>query len=379
MCSRILICEEEGTVDEKRTDLKAALRELAAEDSGNVGRHVGLKRLIAYRQGRLPAAEREALQEHLSLCTRCAGLLLELRDFEAASAQAGAAGPEDLRQEAWDSLAQHLPRKGSAIRPITSADRREAPRRRLPYFIYGAAAALLLAVVGLSVWSMVRPEKVRTLSADPQVLERLTDLEERLKEREEELAAARHSLAEAERQLAAAHGEIQGREKRPEQATSQVRQLETRVAELTSALEELRRNPQAPPGRIAVASREIAVSVSPRFVLRGQESSESRLLRAGGAVNPVQIPAQEDRFTVGLSLADHPVYGEYRFELMDREGEVLWAGRRQGKALQGDAGTSVSVAGLAPGLYRLRVEGLYPDRSELLAEYLLKVLQGTES
>lgn len=364
-------------MDENRTDLKAALRELAAEDSGNVGRHVGLKRLIAYRQGRLPAAEREALQEHLSLCTRCAELLLELRDFEAASAQGGAAGPEALRQEAWDSLAQHLPRKGSEIRPITSAARREAPRRPLRLSVYGLAAALLLAIVGLSVWN--GREKVTGYrgTEGPGVLERVMELQERLKEREQKLAAVRRSLAEAERQLAAARGQIKDLETRPERDASQVRQLESRVAELTSALEELRRAPQAPVerDRIAAASPAIEVSVAPRFTLRGQEPSAASLLRAGGAVNPVRIPAEEDRFTVGLSLEDHPVYDEYRFELLDREGEVLWAGHRQGKTLQGDAGTSVSVAGLVPGLYRLRVEGLYPDRSELLAEYLLEVLR----
>lgn len=370
----MLIYEEEGTVDEKRTDLKAALRELAAEESGHIGRHIGLKRLIAYRQGRLPAAEREALQEHLSLCTRCAGLLLELRDFETASAQGSAAGPEALRQEAWDSLAEHLPRKGSAIRPIPSAAHPEAPRRRLPHFLSGAAAALLLAIVGFSLWSGLDLRGTDRAS----MLEQVMELQEQLKERDEELAAVQRSLAEAERQLAAARGQIQDLEKRPEQDSDEVRQLEARVAELTTALEELRRAPQTPPDRIAAASRGIAVSIAPRFALRGQESSDNRLLRAGGAVNRVQIPDQEDRFTMGLSLENHPVYEEYRFELMDREGEVLWAGRRPGRALQGDAGTSVSVTGLAPGLYRLRVEGLSPNRSELLAEYLLEVLQGTK-
>jgi anti-sigma factor RsiW len=71
-----------ANVNEKRIDLKAALREIAGEESGGAGPHVGSKRLIAYREGTLPPAEREAVQEHLSLCKRCTGLLLELRDFE---------------------------------------------------------------------------------------------------------------------------------------------------------------------------------------------------------------------------------------------------------------------------------------------------------
>jgi len=346
-------------VDEKRTDLKAALRELAAEEAADVGPHVGLKRLIAYRRGKLPVAEREALQEHLSLCPKCAERLLELRDFEATSAGGGAAGPESLRQSAWESLSQRLPWKVSAIRPITGGARRGAPRLRAPRFLVGLAAALLLAAIGLSVWSVVTIRQER---------QRLTRLEQQLQEREEALAAARLSLAEAGRQLAAARA-------RPEREANRVHELEARVAELTSTLEDLKAR-QTPERRdqTAVASREIEVSVAPLFVLRGQEAPESGFLRGGGAVNAVQIPAQAKGFTAALSLDDHPAYDEYRLELIDRDGKVLWTARRPGKALLGDAGTTVSVQGLGPGRYRLRIEGLHPDKTELLADYLLDVV-----
>jgi hypothetical protein len=359
-------------VDEKRIDLRDALRELAAEESGDIGPHLGLKRLIAYRQGTLPAAERETVQEHLSLCARCTGLLLELRDFEAAAAR-GEAGPDSLRQEAWDSLVQRLPAKTPTVRPIASPAPREAPRRHhVSRFVYAAAAVLLFAVVGLALWAVITNQNSR---------QRLMQLERRLEEREAAIAALQRSLAESERQLAAARGQIQDLDKaRIDPRPGHEEELEARVAELTSALEELRRTTQAPQGsgRPIVASRAIEITVTPRFAVRGQERPESGLLRAGGAVNPVRTPPQADRFTVALSLADHPLYGEYRLELIDRDGELLWAGRRPGKALLGDAGTRVSVSGLAPGLYRLRIEGLHPDRSELLAEYLLEVeRQGT--
>ena len=352
-------------MDENRTDLKAALRELAAEESADIGPHVGLKRLIAYRRGTLPTAEREGLQEHLSLCPRCAGLLLELRDFEAASAGGGAPGPESLRQNAWESLARRLPWKVSAIRPIAGAARRGSPgpgfqrNLRAPRFLVGLAAALLLAVLGLSIWAAVTLQRER---------QRLSRLEQRLEEREEALAAARRSLAEAERQLAAARA-------RPEREARRVHELEARVAELTSTLEDLRKARQAPERRdqTAVASREVEVSVAPRFVLRGQETPEGGFLRGGGAVNTVQIPAQAKSFTAAVNLDDHPASNEYRLELIDRDGKVLWTARRPGKALLGDDGTSVSVSGLGPGRYRLRIEGLHPRGSDLLAEYLLEV------
>ena len=338
--------------DEKRTDLKAALRALADEESAGAGPHVGLKRLIAYRRGALPAAEREAAQEHLSLCPRCTALLGELRDFETAAAHGDAAGPEPLREEAWESLAERLPRKGSAIRPIAGGRRKASRPWHASSVAYGVAAALLLAILGLAVWATitVRQERRRTAL-----------LEQRLNDKETALTAAQRSLAEAERQLAAARGQS---------STDQVQQLTARVAELTSALEKLRRTK---PTGTAVASRNLEVSVAPRFSLRGQESPDTGLLQANGTINPVHIATSGDRFTVALSLADRPAYDQYRFELMNRAGEVLWAGHRPASALLGDAGTSVSLTGLAPGLYRLRIEGLHPDRSELVAEYALKI------
>lgn len=340
-------------MDENSTDPKA-LRELASEESEDIGPHVGLESLIAYRQGTLPAAEREALQEHLSLCQQCAGLLLELRDFEAASAGDVAAGPESLRQEAWESLARQLPWKVSEIRPIAGAAGRQAPRQRAPRLLIGLAATLLLAVLGLSVWAAIT---------------RLSVLEKRLDEREKALSVTRQSLAEAERQLAAARA-------RPEREVSRVHELESQIAELTSALEEIRRTRQTPdtPDQTVVASREIAVSVSPRFVLRGQETPESGFLRGGGAVNAVPIPAQAKGFKVAISVDDRSGYDEYRLELFDQAGKVLWNARRPKAAFLGDDGTSVSVSGLGPGRYRLRIEGLHPRGSDLLAEYLLEVV-----
>jgi hypothetical protein len=331
-----------------------------SDDDLTPGPHVGTRRLIAYREGTLPEAEREALQEHLSLCPRCTGLLRDLRDFEAAAAGAVEAGPEPLRQEAWESLVRRLPRVQTppGVRPIATLP----PRRRpVPYFVYAAAAALLLAVIGLSIWSavMVRQER-----------RRLAGLEQRLEERESALAAAQRSLAETERQLQAARGHIQDLQKEA-QPDTRATELEARIAELTADLEKLRRTPRLPGGhdRITAGPRQIDLSIAPRFALRGQEPGDG-VLRGGGAVNPVR---QADRVTLAVDLSDHPVHPEYRFELVDQDGKVLWAGRRPGRSLLGDAGTTLSLTGLAPGNYRLRIEGLSPDRTELLGEYLLEV------
>lgn len=322
----------------------------------HISPHVGTKRLIAYREGKLSEAESEAVQEHLSLCPRCTGLLRELRDFEAASAGAVEPGPDSLRQEAWESLVKRLPRQTAPeVRPVASLP---APRRPVPALLYAAAAALLLAVIGLSVWAavMVRQERRRLAAA-----------EQRLEERESALARARRAVAETGRQLQAARGQLQDlqKEKAPGRPNRET-ELEARIAELTSSLEELRRTAN---DRIAASpSKEVDLAVAPRFALRGQE--ESGFLRAGGAVN--RIPRAE-HLTAALDLGEHPVYGEYRFELTDPKGQVLWSGRRPAGSLLGDAGTTLSIRGLGPGRYRLRVEGLHPDRTDLLAEYLLEI------
>ncbi|HEX6865507.1 MAG TPA: zf-HC2 domain-containing protein [Thermoanaerobaculia bacterium] len=340
-----------------------------SDDGLRSGPHLGMRRLIAYREGTLAEPEREAVQEHLSLCPRCTGLLRELRDFEAASAGAVEAGPESLRREAWDSLLQRMPREKTTAPPVVRpVDTLPVRRQPVPSWIQAAAAALLLAVIGLAVWSAVLVGQNR----------RLAGLEQRLKEREAALAEARRTLAETERQLRVAHGRIRNLQKdqpRKDQPDTlpdtREDELEARIAALTEDLEKLRRTPRAPggPDRITAGPRQIELSVAPRFALRGQEPGDG-LLRGGGAVSSVPWA---DRLALAVDLSDHPAFPDYRFELLDQDGKVLWAGRKPGRTLLGDAGTTLSVTGLAPGSYRLRIEGLSADRTELLGEYLLEV------
>jgi hypothetical protein len=337
-------------VDDKRTDLKAGLRELAAEEAAGAGPHVGMKRLILFREGTLAAADRERMEEHLSLCPRCTRLLRELRDFEAAAAS-GEAGPQSLRQEAWDSLAGRLPHRTPVVRPIASAGQSGA-RRRAPLFFL-AAAALLLATLGFVLWTLGAARQERTVAS----------LEEQLQEREASLAELRESLAAAERRLA----------DRGESPDSEKERLARQVAELTAALAELRGERNRPERREPLARAAVDVAVSPQFVLRGEAPPASDFLRPGGAVNEVRLSPREDRPTLRLGLADRPEFDEYRLELLDRQGRLLWAGRRPRRSLVGDAGAAVSISGLGTGRFRLRIEGLRPDGGDLLAEYVLEV------
>lgn len=302
----------------------------------STGPHIGTRRLIAYRQGTLPESERDAVQEHLSLCTRCVGLLRELRDFETGTESGAEDGPEPLREEAWASLVRSLPAKPPATRPATPLPRPRASY--LPYAAIAAIAALLLAVAGLAF----------LLQAERQ---RLANLERRLAAREEALSSLQRSLADAGHQLDQARGRNSGREA----------ELEARISELTAEIEGLRRTSKAP-DRMALA--EVEVSLAPRFILRGQESSG--LLREGGEANRVRI--QNGRVTFALKVPDtRPVV---RFELADRAGRVIWSAGRPIESVLGDDGTSVTIAGLTPGRYRLRI-GMPEDTED--TEYILDV------
>jgi hypothetical protein len=74
---------ERSIVDEKCNDPKADPQEPVEETFGDIGPHCGLDLIIYYRQGKLLPVERGTVQEHLSRCTECTRLFLELRDFEA--------------------------------------------------------------------------------------------------------------------------------------------------------------------------------------------------------------------------------------------------------------------------------------------------------
>jgi hypothetical protein len=286
--------------------------------------------MIAYRQGTLPESERDAIQEHLSLCPRCVGLLRELRDFETAAESGADEGPEPLREEAWASLVRRLPAEPPVLRPVTPL-----PRPRASALLYAAIAALLVAAIGLAILLQVERR-------------RLADLERQLVAREEALSNLQRSLADAGRQLDQSRGRGSAREA----------ELEARVAELTEEIEGMRRTSEAPRERIALA--EVEASLAPRFILRGQESPGS-LLRGGGEANRLKM--QNGRVSFALNVPDsHP---EVRFELVDRTGRVVWSARRPAESVLGDDGTSVTLAGLAPGRYRLRIDSG--------AEYILDV------
>jgi hypothetical protein len=147
--------------------LQSALRTLAEEARREAGPHPGAEELLAYHQGGLAAAERERLQDHLALCRACARTVLDLAAFpEVADRRGDPPLPRERIAAAWERL-----ERDAAPAPVVPFARRR-PAAWLPY---AAAAALLVATVGLAYRAERLERQVRDL-AGPRVNVQVGDL-----------------------------------------------------------------------------------------------------------------------------------------------------------------------------------------------------------
>lgn len=132
---------------ENKTDFSAALEAVLAQARGE--EHVEVEQLVAYRHGRLPAEEADAVQDHLAACRECADLLLELEGFEEEAAEPKDRGVVEFETEvAWRGLRPRLDARPAVAEPRTAP--REKPRA--PWLAWGLAASFLLAALGLAAW-----------------------------------------------------------------------------------------------------------------------------------------------------------------------------------------------------------------------------------
>lgn len=142
--------------------------------AGEGGGHPDAETLAAYHARELPEEAELRIQEHLLVCRECAALLLDLdrlgdpdfgRDVEI-PAGTGEAVWERLRQEIREEPA--APPAGTI--PFPSRRRTEPPR-----WLSALAAALLVAVIGLSAWVASLRRTVEDLSR-PEVNAPVLDL-----------------------------------------------------------------------------------------------------------------------------------------------------------------------------------------------------------
>jgi hypothetical protein len=155
-----------------KPNLQPTLRALLDRDRRGLDEHPTPETLEAYHAGDLPAAEQDALRDHLALCHDCADLLLDLVSFAEFTPQEQIPVLADGEVEgAWQKLQPRLVAREEPAPPALKteerlpavaqiAERRRGgsggefvPRRRLVQ-AYAMAAGLFLGVVGLSVWGL---------------------------------------------------------------------------------------------------------------------------------------------------------------------------------------------------------------------------------
>lgn len=148
----------------ERQRLETAVRALARDARRGLGPHPSPEELLDYHAGDVSAAERDRVQEHLSLCPACTRALLDLSAFPDVepARETDRLSPAELAAE-WRRFEETT---GSVRRPRL---RLGVPPLRIAYAL---AASLLVAVVGLSIWNGRLRQEIVKLSgprADVQV------------------------------------------------------------------------------------------------------------------------------------------------------------------------------------------------------------------
>lgn len=138
--------------------LDRLLGQLAREGSRqpDPAEHPPSEMLSAYAAKELPPEEELKVQEHLAVCRRCRDLIVDFASFMETPLDERPEGVADLTAVAeWRELRSKLKEDAKFERR-----RNQRPARRLSYAV---AAALLVTVVGISLYSYSRPDKLLTL------------------------------------------------------------------------------------------------------------------------------------------------------------------------------------------------------------------------
>jgi hypothetical protein len=176
----------ESSTSRPKPPVSSGIRSWLEEERRSFEDHPTLEEWNEYREGRVKPDRAERLKDHLVLCNECADLLLDLSSFAKAVPPEGARPISDGQVEAawWQlqaKLGEVTPREqraeeteaapvasiqahGRKSRPVPE-DGRRTSNWRAPLSLI--AAALLVGVVGLSIWSQSRPGLTPRLNSDP--------------------------------------------------------------------------------------------------------------------------------------------------------------------------------------------------------------------
>ena len=158
---------------QRRKELKTTLGELVDELRQDLGAHPDPEELLAYQAGKLSAAAESRLRDHLVLCPVCLELLLDSGCFADPEFGSGRQVSAAEMAAVWQGI-----RPRAAEAPGARILKGRFPRFPAPTSLrvpYALAAALLIAVVALSLWVASLRQTLGELSR-PQLNTPLHDL-----------------------------------------------------------------------------------------------------------------------------------------------------------------------------------------------------------
>ncbi len=221
-----------------------------------------------------------------------------------------------------------------------------------------AFAALALVVFGG--WLMVENARLRSQMGDEQarrdtILQRESELQQRERQLQDEIANQRTTNAEAEKELANIRAERERLEQELKKEQEQKRLIERREAE--PQLADKSKTPISPSRPISIAS----------FIL-------TPALRGNNELKTISIPAQTDLVKMQLELeADD--YKSYRVVLHNQSNnQILWrSGQLKSKVKGANNVLTLRFPAklLKPQVYSLEVYGL----NEIISDYSFRVVQ----
>ncbi len=146
---------------ENASDFREALMELVETTYPEPAEHPSNERWLAYQRGELPADEEASLAEHLVRCRDCFDLV-QAADALFGPAEEPAAGDELAAAALWRQLRPQLFGDRDAQNPSNLRTLRPARRFHFPYAL---AAALFVALLGMTVWGLEERSALLALRA----------------------------------------------------------------------------------------------------------------------------------------------------------------------------------------------------------------------
>lgn len=309
--------------------LKASFRIIAEQMNRESGGHPSAEDLVDYHAGILQPEVEDRLQEHLSVCSECTQLLLDLPAFSRPGGEEGPSLSKADLTEAWERMRHRFSMGKETPTPGTDG------RTRFPFSLssaawpYALAASLAVLSLALGFWTISLWSEKRQLARQIGQISAARELE--LREGEGSLNSARKEL---------------------ESAARRSRQLESEIADLHKSLDDVTQ-PQA---------NVVVEDLLPKGYERG-----------GEGVHSVDLPPASKLLTLNLHLSDPVGFRGLEAEILDQRANLIW--RMEGLRInpQGTVSIGLSRQTTPAGRYQVRLFGRQGGRRQLLAEYSLRI------